>query len=101
MRLLTDATAAECAPMRTTDCLPFGLPDDVAAGAPRTDFGLGFIGGEKLGPTSFGHPGAGGSVAFADLASRVSFAYVPNRMGAEGDTRAMDLVEAVRTCLAG
>jgi CubicO group peptidase (beta-lactamase class C family) len=55
--------------------------------------------GEKLGPTSFGHAGAGGSFAFADLESRVSFAYVPNKMGGEGDERAMSLIRAVRACL--
>jgi CubicO group peptidase (beta-lactamase class C family) len=31
-------------------------------------------------PTSFGHPGAGGSHAFADPGNRVSFAYVMNQM---------------------
>jgi CubicO group peptidase (beta-lactamase class C family) len=30
--------------------------------------------------TSFGHPGAGGSHAFADLKNRISFAYVMNQM---------------------
>jgi CubicO group peptidase (beta-lactamase class C family) len=100
VRLLSDATAAECAPARTTGCLPFGLPEAIAATAPTMHFGLGFQIGEKLGPTSFGHAGAGGSVAFADLASRAAFAYVPNRMGADGDTRATDLIDAVRECLA-
>jgi CubicO group peptidase (beta-lactamase class C family) len=31
-------------------------------------------------PTSFGHPGAGGSHAFADPENRISFAYVMNQM---------------------
>jgi CubicO group peptidase (beta-lactamase class C family) len=35
-----------------------------------------------LGPsgTSFGHPGAGGSHAFADPKNRIAFAYVMNQM---------------------
>jgi CubicO group peptidase (beta-lactamase class C family) len=51
-----------------------------------TAFSLGFA--RPLDPfrfgskaTSFGHPGAGGSFAFADPEREVSFAYVMNRMG--------------------
>ena len=32
-------------------------------------------------PTSFGHPGAGGSFAFADPETGTGYAYVTNRMG--------------------
>jgi Beta-lactamase. len=31
-------------------------------------------------PTSFGHPGAGGSHAFADPENKIAFAYVMNQM---------------------
>src|SRR5207244_6792212 len=31
-------------------------------------------------PIAFGHPGAGGSHAFADLENKISFAYVMNQM---------------------
>lgn len=99
VRLLSDEAAARCAPLHTTGSRPFGVPEELVGAAPTMHFGLGFADGVRLGPTSFGHAGAGGSVAFADLANRLSFAYVPNRMGSEGDTRAADLVQAVRDCL--
>ena len=45
-----------------------------------TRFALGFMLPPALnpecGPASFGHPGAGGSLAFADPQTGVSFAYV-------------------------
>jgi CubicO group peptidase (beta-lactamase class C family) len=96
VRLLTDQTAAACIPLQTVDVPPIGMP------APATDgsgFALGFIADGRIGPTSFGHPGAGGSVAFADLDARLSFAYVMNRMGGEPDLRASSLIEATRLCL--
>ena len=52
-----------------------------------------------LGARSFGHAGAGGQLAFADDEFGVGFAYLSNQMGAPGDTRARELVAAVRSCL--
>jgi CubicO group peptidase (beta-lactamase class C family) len=51
-----------------------------------------------LGPRSFGHAGAGGSLAFADPDAGVAFAYVMNRMqpNISGDPRPAALIEAVR-----
>ena len=47
-------------------------------------------------PGSFGHPGAGGSVSFADPTRELSFSYVMNRMSGElmGDERANRLARA-------
>jgi CubicO group peptidase (beta-lactamase class C family) len=81
--------------------------DDLVLGV-RTRFGLGFMlrqeshaGGRCLGGGAFGHPGAGGSLAFADPEQRLGFGYVMNRMGPRIllDDRAIALVEAVNGCL--
>ena len=60
-------------------------------------FGLGFALPPMLalgcGPASFGHPGAGGSLGFADPEAGIGFGYVMNRMKFE--LRATGLVEAV------
>ncbi|MFQ6395404.1 serine hydrolase domain-containing protein [Nocardia sp. KC 131] len=72
------------------------LPDRYATGfmLPTVGFPLG-------GPTSFGHPGRGGALAFADPRRRLAFAYTPNYI-IEGapDLRARTLVEAVDGALA-
>ena len=54
-----------------------------------------------LGPRSFGHPGAGGELAFADDEHGVGFGYVNNQMGGVPDDRARLLVEALKECLNG
>lgn len=74
--------------------------DDVILGIP-TRFGLGFSLPPMLspaaGPAAFGHPGAGGSLAFADPDNGIAFAYVMNQMqlGLTGDRRTETLVAAV------
>jgi CubicO group peptidase (beta-lactamase class C family) len=71
-----------------------------------TRFGLGFMLPPALSlaaaPTAFGHPGAGGSLGFADPEAELGFGYVMNQMqlAATGDPRSMALVEAVYAALA-
>jgi CubicO group peptidase (beta-lactamase class C family) len=82
-----------------------------SAGADRvlvvnTSFGLGYMlhGGASplLAPGSFGHPGRGGALGFADPGSGIAFGYVTNgfRKSVTADPRAQALVRAVRTVLA-
>ncbi len=53
-----------------------------------------------LGPASFGHPGYGGSLAFADPDLGVAFGYVRNHLSSDGQT-SRSLITAVADCLAG
>lgn len=70
-----------------------------------TRFGLGFMlhgpASPLLGPGSFGHPGRGGALAFADPGSGIAFGYVTNgfRGGVTADPRAQSLVRALRDVL--
>ena len=52
-------------------------------------------------PGSFGHEGAGGSLAFADRSKGLGFAYVMNQLTASlgADRRSRRLVEALYSCL--
>jgi len=58
--------------------------------------------GFAFGPNegAFGHPGAGGSLGFADPHARLGFGYVANRMGSaiEVDERPRALIDAVYAC---
>jgi CubicO group peptidase (beta-lactamase class C family) len=55
----------------------------------------------QLGPGSFGHPGRGGSLGFADPGAGIGFGYVSNGLqrSVTADPRAQALVKAVRDCL--
>ncbi|MFJ2904332.1 serine hydrolase domain-containing protein [Streptomyces sp. NPDC091279] len=81
-----------------------------SAGADRvliagTRFGLGYMlhspASPLLTPASFGHPGRGGALAFADPSTGIAFAYVTNgfRKTVTADPRAQALVAAVRETL--
>jgi CubicO group peptidase (beta-lactamase class C family) len=62
---------------------------------PSRDFRFG------TGPRSVGMPGLGGSFGYADLDSKVGYAYAPNkwRLGLFGDPRDRALRNAVDTCI--
>ncbi|MFJ8598354.1 serine hydrolase domain-containing protein [Streptomyces shenzhenensis] len=72
-----------------------------------TRFGLGHMlhgaASPLLSPGSFGHPGRGGALGFADPESGLAFGYVTNgfRQSVTADPRAQSLVRAVRAALAG
>jgi CubicO group peptidase (beta-lactamase class C family) len=65
-----------------------------------TTFGLGFMLDSDFNPLlsagSFGHPGAGGSLAFADPETGIGFGYVMNKMqqNLAGDPRTLTLIKA-------
>ncbi len=68
----------------------------------NTRFGLGYMlhgsASPLLGPGSFGHPGRGGSLGFADPETGIALGYVTNgfRKTVTADPRAQALVRAVR-----
>ncbi|MZE71357.1 serine hydrolase domain-containing protein, partial [Streptomyces sp. SID5789] len=70
-----------------------------------TRFGLGYMlhgsASPLLSPGSFGHPGRGGALGFADPEAGVAFGYVTNgfRKTVTADPRAQALVRAVRESL--
>lgn len=62
-------------------CTPVSLcPEGKVEASWGAGFVLPFEGQPMLGPTSFGHDGAGKSIAFADRDHGIAFAYVRNRM---------------------
>ncbi|MCH6160751.1 serine hydrolase domain-containing protein [Streptomyces marispadix] len=96
-RLFTPATLTQARSQESSG------PDRVLVVNSR--FGLGFMlhgpGAPMLAPGSFGHPGRGGSLAFADPESGTAFAYVTAAMqrSVTSDPRAHALVRALRACL--
>lgn len=98
--LLTPGSIADALRVRSAGAQLTGLPDDGAR------WGTGFQLSSPptqpmLGPTSLGHAGAGGQLAFGDANYGASFAYVSNQMGGYGDQRARSLTEALRGVLGG
>lgn len=70
----------------------------------NTTFGMGFMThgpfSPYAGPGCYGHPGAGGSVAFASPERQLAFGYVMNQMGSNlaGDLRAQAMIDAAAKC---
>jgi CubicO group peptidase (beta-lactamase class C family) len=69
-----------------------------------TTFGMGFMTPNHFipysGPGTFGHPGFGGSISFADPVRAMSFSYVMNKLGRAivGDERSARLIAAAVRC---
>ena len=85
--------------------VPSGGAEDLVLRVPVM-FSLGYAKPSPEAPfgtsdSSFGHPGAGGSFAFADPDAEVSFAYAMNRMGLHliDDPREKALRDAVYRCV--
>jgi CubicO group peptidase (beta-lactamase class C family) len=105
-RLLTPETTAAMTEVQTERSTMFGATPELL---PYTKdlfrMSLGFWRATPpinplLGPTSFGHPGSGGSLGAGDPESKVGFGYVPNLWTPYLiDPRAIELTAAVRACL--
>ncbi|MFI6333718.1 serine hydrolase domain-containing protein [Streptomyces sp. NPDC050535] len=97
VRLLDPGTVQDAIRPQTEGTPVFG------GQAPFPRWGMGFqlpsLAREYLGPTSFGHDGAGGQVAFADPAHQVGFAYLTNIMEAGPDPRATSVIDELRRTL--
>ncbi|AXG82895.1 class A beta-lactamase-related serine hydrolase [Streptomyces paludis] len=97
VRLLEAGTVDDAIRPQTEGTPVFGGPP------PYPRWGMGFqlpsLAREYLGPASFGHDGAGGQVAFADVTHQVGFAFLTNLMEAGTDHRATALVDELRRIL--
>jgi CubicO group peptidase (beta-lactamase class C family) len=97
IRLLEPETVADATREQSSG------PDEVLIVGTR--FGSGFFlpsaFAPLFGPSSFGHAGAGGSLAFADPDNGLAFAYVMNQMqqNLSNDPRTATLIEAVRSAV--
>ncbi len=76
--------------------------EDAVLSPLHTRFGLGFMLTQPMipfgpNPRSFGHPGAGGSIAFADPDTKLGFGYVMNQMqlGITGGSHGFNLIAAL------
>jgi CubicO group peptidase (beta-lactamase class C family) len=105
VRLLNPATVERATVVQTDKTRMHGLPPGLNIPADRSfNMSLGFWRAcptlPMLGPGSFGHPGSGGSIGFADPDAGVGFGYVTNLWNLRpDDPRASSLATAVRACL--
>jgi CubicO group peptidase (beta-lactamase class C family) len=106
IRLLEPATVERAIEVQTDKTRMNGLPPGLDIPADRSFYmSLGFWRScppqPMLGPKSFGHPGSGGSIGFADPDAGVGFGYVMNLWSFRiGEPRASSLAAAVKACLA-
>jgi CubicO group peptidase (beta-lactamase class C family) len=105
VRLLNRSTVKRATVVQTDKTTMYGLPPGLNIPADRSFYmSLGFMRActpmPMVGPGSFGHPGSGGSIGFADPDAEVGFGYVTNLWSFRpDDPRAANLAKAVRTCL--
>jgi len=105
IRLLEPATVERAIEVQTDKTRMYGLPAGLDIPADRSFYlSLGFWRScppqPMLGPRSFGHPGSGGSIGFADPDAGVRFGYVMNLWSFRvGEPRASNLAAAVKACL--
>jgi len=90
-------TAPPVAPTKGSRDLVLTVDASYALGFVRPSDGFRFGSSER----AFGHPGAGGSFAFADPDAEVAFAYAPNRLGhhLRDDPREKMLRDALYRCV--
>jgi CubicO group peptidase (beta-lactamase class C family) len=106
VRLLDRATVEKAIEVQTDTTRMHGLPAGLNIPADRSFYmSLGFWRSSPpmpmVGPRSFGHPGSGGSIGFADPDAEVGFGYVTNLWSFRiGESRAPSLAQAVVRCLA-
>jgi len=104
VRLLDPATVEKMTVVQTDKTRMNGLPPGLNIPANRSFYmSLGFWRScppmPWVGPASFGHPGSGGSVGFADPDARIGFGYVMNLWSYRiGEPRAASLAAAVAAC---
>lgn len=105
VRLLSPATVRRMTAVQTDRTPMYGLPPGLNIPADRSFYmSLGFMRScyamPLVGPGSFGHPGSGGSIGFADPDAGVGFGYVTNFWNYRpDDPRPNNLIKAVRSCL--
>jgi CubicO group peptidase (beta-lactamase class C family) len=105
VRLLNPATVERMTVVQTDKTRMHGLPPGLTIRPiVRSTCRLGSGGPARrclgLVPGSFGHPGSGGSVGFADPDSGVGFGYVTNLWSFRiGEPRASNLAAAIVSCL--
>ena len=105
VRLLDPATVESMTVVQTDRTRMHGLPPGLTIPADRSFYmSLGFWRAcpplPMVGPGSFGHPGSGGSIGFADPDAGVGLGYVTNLWSwNSAEPRASSLAAAVATCL--